>query len=112
MLLIILFLPGSDIDGIYENGLTHRGEGLIGKYLGKNWIRWNEITKVEYGLYIRFEKRIHTDYIRIFSDEKETKVMARSEYDKHNDRFFSLLEQMIKEKSPQAKWEKNDRISG
>lgn len=103
-ILIILFMNGAEIDGIYENGLTHRRVGLIKKWQGKHWIPWNEVDTINYGKFDLEDERGISEYVRIYSGEKDSWFFIKAIYDAKSPSFYPLLIQMLKEKSPQAQW--------
>ena len=105
---IILFMNGMEIDGVYENGFTHRRVGLIKKIQGKHWIPWNEVDKIFYGKFDFEDERGVSEYLRIVSGNKDSRFFIKAKYDKHNPRFYILLMKTLKEKSLQAKWIKKD----
>lgn len=108
IVLLLLFVPGQEIDGIYEKGLTHRNVGLIKKIQGKHWLPWNEVEKIYYGKFDFEDERGISEYIRIISGNKDSTNFIRVMYDKHNSCFYSLLMRTLKEKCPQAQWIKKD----
>jgi len=106
----LLFLPGQEIDAIYENGLTHHKVGLLKKLQGKHWIPWEEIDKIEYG-YIDSAYKGEPDiseYVRIYAGDRATWYFTKNSYGRHNPRFYPLLLKMLHERAPQAEWIRKD----
>jgi len=106
--LIFFFVPGVEIDAIYENGITYRWVNVIKKIQGKEWIPWEEVEKVYYGKFDFEDERGISEYVRIIAGDKDTRPFIKSQYEKHSPNFYPLLVKMLKEKCPQAKWIKKD----
>ncbi len=98
---------GGEIDGIYENGLTHRYTTFVDKLKGENFHYYHEIVKIQYGV-TKSVKGI-TNYIRFLKKGKLRYSPYFCENLYENDFYDSLFE-ILKMKCPNAKWERVDEI--
>jgi len=105
--LFILYITGSlEIDGIYENGLTHRWTTLTETLKGDVFHSYDNITKIGYG--IEYKSKNNSPFIIIFeNNSKFPTVRSYSKNDYKNDFYHRLLE-ILKNKCPKVKWEKID----
>lgn len=98
---------GGEIDGIYENGLTHRYTTFIDRLKGENFHYYHDIVKIRYGV-TKSAKGI-TNYVRFLKKGKFRYSPYFCENLYINDYYNNLIE-ILKVKCPNAKWKRLDEI--
>lgn len=98
---------GFEIDGIYEYGLTHRYYSLIDRFKGKTFVRYEKITKIEYGITKSIKGQ--TQYIRYFTKETENTNVPYFCENIYKNEFYKQLFDTLKIKCPNAVWKRVDK---
>lgn len=106
ILLLGLIGWGPEIDGIYENGITNHLT-LLSEYLrGKSFHPFNNITKIGYG--IRNDLGKTSSFIVIYENNSLHPTVRNFTEAEYKNDFYQVLVKTLREKCPNAVWEKVD----